>query len=237
LTETLVSYALEDGVAEIRMDDGRRNALGPTLLDQLFGAIEAAEKEDSALLIYGRPGTFCAGFDVEVIRQGPERTREMTSRGAELWVRLLTFPRPVVMACTGHAVAAGAVLLCTADWRVAASGDFKIGLSEVELGLPLQGVPLELVRARLSKRHFERATVLAHVYGPDAALDAGWIDETTSAGEIVDRAREVARRYAALPAKAFARTKRQSRRVLADTVRKMMEKGAKGSDVFSALRK
>jgi enoyl-CoA hydratase len=236
VTDTLVSHTIADGVAEIQMDDGRRNALGPVLLGQLFEAIEAAEKEEAAILITGRTGTFCAGFDVEVIRQGPEKTREMTSQGAELWVRLLTFPRPVLMACTGHAVAAGAVLLCTADWRVAATGGFKIGLSEVELGLPLQGVPLELVRARLSKRHFERATVLAEVYGPDAAIDAGWVDETTSEDEIVDRAREVARRYAALPATAFARTKRQSRRVLADTVRKMMERGSKGSDVFSALR-
>jgi enoyl-CoA hydratase len=236
LTVTLVSHVIEDGVAEIRMDDGRRNALGPALLDQLMGAIEAAERENSAILIIGRPGTFCAGFDVEVIRQGPEKTREMTSQGAELWVRLLTCSRPVVMACTGHAVAAGAVLLCTADWRIAASGDYKIGLSEVELGLPLQGVPLELVRARLSKRHFERATLLAQIYGPEAAVDAGWVDETVSVDEIMDRARELAHRYASLPAAAFARTKKQSRRVLADTVRKMMAKGAKGTDVFSALR-
>jgi len=236
VTDTLVSHTVKDGVAEIQMDDGRRNALGPVLLGQLFEAIEAAEKQNAAVLITGRPGTFCAGFDVEVIRQGPEKTREMTSQGAELWVRLLTFPRPVVMACTGHAVAAGAVLLCTADWRVAATGDFKIGLSEVELGLPLQGVPLELVRARLSKRHFERATVLAEVYGPDAAIDASWVDETAPEDEIIERARVVAQRYAALPATAFARTKKQSRRVLADTVRKMMERGSKGSDVFSALR-
>ena len=236
MTDTLVSHTVKDGVAEIQMDDGRRNALGPVLLGQLFEAIEAAEKQNAAVLITGRPGTFCAGFDVEVIRQGPEKTREMTSQGAELWVRLLTFPRPVVMACTGHAVAAGAVLLCTADWRVAATGDFKIGLSEVELGLPLQGVPLELVRARLSKRHFERATVLAEVYGPDAAIDASWVDETAPEDEIIERARVVAQRYAALPATAFARTKKQSRRVLADTVRKMMERGSKGSDVFSALR-
>jgi enoyl-CoA hydratase len=236
VTDTLVSHTIADGVAEIQMDDGRRNALGPVLLGQLFEAIEAAEQENAAILITGRPGTFCAGFDVEVIRQGPEKTREMTSQGAELWVRLLTFPRPVVMACTGHAVAAGAVLLCTADWRVAATGGFKIGLSEVELGLPLQGVPLELVRARLSKRHFERATVLAQLYDPDAAVDAGWVDETVPEDEIIAGARAVAQRYAALPATAFARTKKQSRRVLADIVRKMMEKGAKGSDVFSALR-
>jgi enoyl-CoA hydratase len=236
LTAPIVSYEIKDGVAEIRLDDGKHNALGPALLDQLLGAIDAAEAENSAILIAGRPGTFCAGFDVAVIRQGPERTREMTSQGADLWMRLLTCPRPVVMACTGHAVAAGAVLLCTADWRIAATGDFKIGLSEVELGLPLQGVPLELVRARLSKRHFERATLLAHVYAPDAAVDAGWVDEIAAADELMDAARELAHRYAALPATAFARTKRQSRRALADLVHKMMEKGSKGSDVFSALR-
>jgi enoyl-CoA hydratase len=236
LTDTLVSCEFEDGVAEVHLDDGKRNALGPPLLGRLMETIDAAETENSALLMIGRPGTFCAGFDVAVIRQGPEKTREMTALGAELWMRLLTFPRPVVMACTGHAVAAGAVLLCTADWRIAATGDFKIGLSEVELGLPLQGVPLELVRARLSKRHFERATILAQLYGPDEAVDAGWVDETVAADQIVDSARGVARRYAKLPATAFARTKKQSRRVLADTVRKMMERGSKGSDVFSALR-
>jgi len=116
--------------------------------------------------------------------------------------------------------------------RIARNAD----ISEVELGLPLQGVPLELVRARLSKRHFERATVLAQLYDPDAAIDAGWVDQTIPEDEIIEGARVVAQRYAALPATAFARTKKQSRRILAETVRKMMEKGAKGSDVFSALR-
>ncbi len=236
MSDPIVSYEIKDGVAEIRVDDGKRNALGPALLGQLFAAIEAAEAEDAAILIVGRPGSFSAGFDVKVIRQGPEKTRAMTSLGAELWVRLLTCPRPVVMACTGHALAAGAVLMCTADWRIAAAGDFKIGLSEVEIGLPLQGVPLELVRARLSTRHFERATILARVYAPEAAVDAGWVDEIVTADELVDAAREAAHRYAALHATAFARTKKQSRRVLADTVRKMMGHGAKGSDVFGALR-
>ena len=238
MSEQHVRFEIGDGVAEIRVDDGKRNALAPLLIDQLLRAVDAAEAEGAAILIAGRPGTFCAGFDLKVIRQGPERTREMTSRGAELWMRLLTSPRPVVMACTGHAMAAGAVLLCTADWRVAASGDFKIGLSETEIGLPLQGVPLELVRARLSKRHFERATLLAHVYPPDMAVDAGWVDEVTAPDDVLDAARAAAQRLGALPEGAFAATKRQSRRVLAETIDKMMKSGSrkKEKDVFDAVR-
>jgi enoyl-CoA hydratase len=238
MSDQHVRFEIGDGVAEICVDDGKRNALAPDLLAQLLRAVDAAEAEGAAILIAGRPGTFSAGFDLKIIRQGPERTREMTSRGAELWMRLLTSPRPVVMAVTGHAMAAGAVLLCTADWRVAASGDFKIGLSETEIGLPLQGVPLELVRARLSKRHFERATLLAHVYPPDMALDAGWVDEVTAPDDVIDAARVAAQRLSALPEKAFAATKRQSRRVLAETIDKMMKSGSrkKEKDVFDALR-
>lgn len=205
-----VRIEMQDDVCHIRIDDGKANALSPALLDALADGLERAEKEAKAVLIVGRPGRFSAGFDLSVLRQGRASAEALVRAGMELCLHLRESPLPIVAACTGHALAMGAVLLMAADERVGARGDFKIGLNETAIGLTLPRSAVEIVRERLSKRHFERAVVLAEIYTPEGAVDAGFLDRVVDAEALEALARERAVALAALPAHAFRDNKRRA---------------------------
>ena len=202
-----MSYELEESVAMVRLDDGKANAISPDLVAAIDGALDRAEKEARCVVIAGRPGRFSAGFDLTVMRQGGDAVLRMVTAGAELALRLYGFPTPVVMACTGHAMAMGAVLLLTADARVGVGGDFKIGLNEVAIGMTLPIFAVELPRERLSPRHLTRAVVGAEIYTPEAAVEVGFLDRVVRADALLDEARAEANRLAALDQKAYCETK------------------------------
>jgi len=206
-----VHYALRDGVAVITMDDGKANALSPARIVELNAALDRAGAEAQAVLLAGRPGRFSAGFDLKVMTGGADGLRELVTAGANLALRLYAFPRPVVAACTGHALAAGAVLLCAADLRIGASGDFKIGLNEVSIQLPLPIFALELARDRLSKRWFTQAVTQARIFDPPGARDAGYLDLLATPETLLAAAFDHAARLATLPAPAFELTKERER--------------------------
>jgi enoyl-CoA hydratase len=105
------------------------------------------------------------------MRSGPEAAQAMLARGVDLFLRLYLYPRPVVAACTGHAIAAGAIILMSCDLRVGTRGEYKIGLPEVTIGMPLPFFATELARDRISKRHYARVTALGTMYDPDGAVD------------------------------------------------------------------
>lgn len=196
------------GVAVVTMDDGKANALSHGMLESLSAALDGAA-DAPALVLAGRPGRFCAGFDLSVVQQGPEAASALMERGAGLALRLHEWPVPRVMAVTGHALAMGAVMLGCADQRIGAAGDFKIGFNEVGIGLPMPEFAIELHRGRLSPLQFHQAIALARIYAPDEARDAGFLDEVVAPDDVVGRAVEVAAELAErLDARAFARTRR-----------------------------
>ena len=207
----LVDYSLDDRVALLRLDDGKANALSHAAIGALQAALDRAEKEAGAVCLLGRAGRLCAGFDLAVMRSGPQAMRELVGAGAELCLRMAVHPLPIVIGCTGHALAAGALLLLSADTRIGARGDFKIGLNEVAIGMSLPIFAYELARERLSKRHLLRATAQAELYSPDAAVDAGFLDSVCEPQELAAAALAEARRLSALPQPAFARTKQALR--------------------------
>ncbi|MDA8040117.1 MAG: crotonase/enoyl-CoA hydratase family protein [Actinomycetota bacterium] len=202
-----VSYELGDGIASISMDDGKVNALSLGMLAELDAALDQAGDDGAAVVITGRSGVFSAGFDLKVLRSGGEAARTMLRQGFELAERLLCFPAPVVVACSGHALAMASFLLLSADYRIGADGPFKIGPNEVAIGMvmPLTGV--ELCRQRLTPAHFNRAVANAEIYGPAGALEAGFLDRVVPAGDLAGTALEVAGALAALDRQAHAATK------------------------------
>jgi enoyl-CoA hydratase len=202
-----VCYALEDAVAVIRLDDGKANGLSRGLIQALDAALDRAEKEAGAVLLVGREGRFSGGFDLATMRTGPEAVRALVAAGAELFLRLYGFPLPVLVACTGHAIAAGALVLLAADARIGARGAFKIGLNEVAIGMTLPIFAVEFARQRLSKRHFVRATSQATLYAPEEAVDAGFLDRVAAPEAVFDTALCEAARLAQLPQPAFRITK------------------------------
>jgi enoyl-CoA hydratase len=204
----LVQVSLRDDVAVITMDDGKANALSTAMLESLDDAFAAAERDAKAIVLSGRPGRFCAGFDLSVMGQGGDAMRELVGAGAELCLRLLEYPKPIVVACTGHALAAGILLVTVCDFRIGARGPFKLGLNEVAIGLPLPHFAREIARERVSKRHLDRAAVHAEIYDPEGAVDAGYLDVLADAEALETVAGEHAVRLSRLDARAFAHTKR-----------------------------
>ncbi len=218
-----VRYEALDGVAAIALDDGKANALSPAVIAALDGALDRAEQERLAVLLSGRPGRFSAGLDLSVMTSGAEPAKALLKSLAALALRLYAFPRPVVIACTGHALAGGAVLLLAADLRLGTPGAFKIGLNEVAIQLPLPLFILELARDRLSPRWFAQATTQARIFDPDGARDAGYLDELAAPEALLDSARQRAAQLAALPADAFRLSKDRARRDLVARVRAGLE--------------
>jgi len=203
----LVSYDLTNDIAVLRMDDGKANALSYAMMDELDVALDRAIKEAKAVVFTGRAGKFCAGFDLKTMMQGPKEAQAMVTRGAHLLMRLYTHPQPLVMACSGHALAGGSLVLLTGDFRIAAQGAFKIGLNEVQIGMPVPVLAMELARDRLDPRFFVRSTLFAEIVDPNAALFAGWVDEVVDEAQLIERATAEAKRLAALPAHAYTLTK------------------------------
>jgi len=220
----LIRYERHAAVALITLDDGKANALSPAMVTAANAALDRAEQEAAgAVVLCGRPGRFSAGFDLSVMTSGPEALFGLVKSGAELALRLYLFPRPVVIACTGHALAAGAVLLCSADLRVGAAGAFKIGLNEVAIQLPLPVFALELARDRVAPRFFTQAVSQARIFDPDGARDAGYLDEVVASGEVLDAALAHAARLAALPDPAFRLTKERERRATVGRIRATLD--------------
>lgn len=214
-----LQYDLRDNVAVLRMDDGKVNALSHGMMDALGGAFERAEKEAAAVLLTGREGRLCGGFDLSAMGGGPESASKLVLAGAELLLRIYEHPRPVVVACNGHALAAGAILLLVADLRIGSRGSFKIGLNEVSIQMTLPVFGMELARARLSKRHFSKAVTQAQIYDPEAAVDAGYLDRTAAPEELFDSALAETRRLAVLPHPAFRNTKQRERNATVRRIR------------------
>ena len=138
-------------------------------------------------------------------------------------MRLYELPVPLVVACTGHALAAGALLLATGDVRLGARGAFKLGLNEVANGMPVPIFAHELARARLDPRELEAAVLQARIYDPESAARAGWLDAVLEPEDLLDKALGESARLGALPRAAYAASKRSVRRRLVDHVRSTLD--------------
>ena len=198
------TYELADGVATITLDDGKVNALSPAMTSEIGEQLERAEADEAVVLMTGRATTLSAGFDLKV---EPEGWREMLIGGAEVAKRLLSFPRPTVIACNGNAIAMGGFLLLAADHRIGADGEFKIGLNEVAIGMTIPWFGIELARHRLTPPYFDRCTVTGTFLAPGEALKAGFLDEVTAPEELLDTASERAATLAGVNFDAHRATK------------------------------
>jgi enoyl-CoA hydratase len=213
-----LTCTIEDGVAVVRLDDGKVNVLSHRLVELLHGALDRAEREADALAIVGRPGKLSAGFDLSEMTKGPAEARALVAAGGRLLMRIFGHGQPVAVAVTGHALAAGALLVLACDTRIGADGPFKIGLNETAIGMGLPRYAVELAQDRLDRAHLTRAAVQAEIFGPDAAVGAGYLDRVVPADACEATAVQEARRLGQLPGSAYAHTKRALRGALVERV-------------------
>jgi enoyl-CoA hydratase len=231
-----VSYDKQGHVAVLTMDDGKANAITRGVVDEFNGHLDAIDSDGDvrAVMIAGRPGRFSAGFDLSAMTGSQASMMDLVMSGGRLAARLLLQPHPVVVACTGHALAMGAILLLAGDHRIGAAGDWKIGLNEVAIGMPMPRWGVELARDRLAPTQLEWRLLLGQTGGPDEAVAAGFLDRVVAPDELLGQAMETATRLAELRSAAVAGTKQRLRGGLVDRMLHDMERDLQGVSVPQA---
>jgi enoyl-CoA hydratase len=190
---SLVSYALNESVATLTLDDGKVNALSPTMQGEINSALDRTVEDGAkAVVLSGNAKVFSGGFDLSVFASGDgQATLAMLAGGFELSLRCLTFPVPVIMAATGPAIAMGSFLLLSGDHRVG-SPKSRCQANEVAIGMTLPIAAVEIMRMRLTRAAFQRGISMAATFAGDAAIAAGWLDEIVEPDAVLTRAQQVA---------------------------------------------
>ena len=216
---SVITSQQQDNVQIIQWDDGKANAVSLQALEALNAALDQAQQDKKAVVLVGRPGRFSAGFDLNVMGQGGEAMAKLVVGGGKLSMRMLSFPMPLVVACSGHALAMGGLLLLSADYRIGVAGEFKIGLNEVAIGLTMPWFGVELARGRLHPTHFNRAVNKAEMYSPDSSIAAGFLDQVVAGESLVAESFSVAENLMKLNLDAHHGTKLRVREGLLEALK------------------
>ncbi|KQV12813.1 MULTISPECIES: crotonase/enoyl-CoA hydratase family protein [unclassified Pseudomonas] len=210
----LISYHLEDGIATLTLSNGKVNAISPDVIAAFNAALDQAVTDRAVVIITGTPGMLSGGYDLKVMTSGPKEAVALVTAGSTLARRLLAHPFPVIVACPGHAVAKGAFLLLSVDYRIGVDGPFTIGLNEVQIGMTMHHAGIELARDRLRKSAFHRSVINAEMFNPQSAVDAGFFDLVVSAEELQGAALAAARQLKKINMIAHKNTKLKVRKAL-----------------------
>ncbi len=209
-----VAFELSPPFAHIKLDDGSLNVLTPSIVDALNACLTQCVDDTSisVLIIEGNEKALSVGLDTEaVLNQDDTAKALLAGMGAVLQTLYLSRLRSIVVA-QGHATAAGAMLLLTADRRLGVDGKGKIGLSEVRVGLPVPPLTQQLVRDRIVNSAQLATTALASLCTYPEAQAIGFLDSLhNSREEALSQAQEEAERLAALNEAAYLETKRGMR--------------------------
>ncbi|MBI6577184.1 crotonase/enoyl-CoA hydratase family protein [Pseudomonas viridiflava] len=214
----LVSYHLDDGIATLTLNNGKVNAISPDVIAAFNAALDQSEKDRAVVIVTGQPGILSGGYDLKVMTSSPEAASSLVTQGSTLARRMLSHPFPIIVACPGHAIAKGAFLLLSADYRIGVEGPFNIGLNEVQIGMTMHHAGIELARDRLRKSAFNRSVINAEIFNPEGAMQAGFLDQVVSVEALSETARTVATQLKKINMNAHGKTKLKSRKAFLDTL-------------------
>lgn len=211
-------------VAVVRIDRPPANAMNVELLADGRAVLEELRADEpEAVVITGRPGYFSAGVDLkETPGLDTDGQRAMVDGINGIFAGWYEFPRPVVCAVDGHAIAGGLILALCGDYRVGGPKG-KLGLTELRAGVPYPVAAMAIVEAELSARAARVLALRAHLVEMPEALELGLVDELVGAGEAEARALEVASELAASPPGGYAAIKRRLRGEVIDAIRTVLD--------------
>ncbi|MBH3428725.1 crotonase/enoyl-CoA hydratase family protein [Pseudomonas alkylphenolica] len=214
----LISYHLEDGIATLTLNNGKVNAISPDVIAAFNAALDQAVQDRAVVIITGQPGILSGGYDLKVMTAGPKEAVSLVTAGSTLARRMLSHPFPIIVACPGHAVAKGAFLLLSADYRIGVEGPFSIGLNEVQIGMTMHHAGIELARDRLRRSAFHRSVINAEMFDPVSAVDAGFLDKVVPLEQLQEAALSAARQLKKINMNAHKHTKLKVRKALLETL-------------------
>lgn len=214
----LVAYQCENGIATLTLNNGKVNAFSPQLIDDFNAALDRAEQDKAIVIVTGQPGILSGGYDLKVMTSSPQNAINLVAKGSTLARRMLAHPYPIIVACPGHAVAKGAFVLLSADYRIGVEGPFTIGLNEVLIGMTMHHVGIELARERLGKAAFQRSVINGELFNPQGALSAGFLDQVVAVDALLPSALAVAEQMKKINMTAHRNTKLKTRKAFLETL-------------------
>ncbi len=218
-----VTYQSEEKYCTITINNGKANAISHEVIEGLNASLNKAEQEEKIVILTGTQGIFSGGFDLKVMKKSPEAALELVTKGSKLSLRMLSFPMPIIIACNGHAIAKGAFLLLSADYRIGVEGDFKIGLNEVMIGMTMHHAGIAIAKSRLSEVYLNRSVNNAEIFNSKDAVKAGFLDMIVPESHLLPTAIKVAEMSTNLNKKAHAATKLRVRKPHLDALTNAIE--------------
>ncbi|HUP62482.1 MAG TPA: enoyl-CoA hydratase/isomerase family protein [Thermoanaerobaculia bacterium] len=219
----MIERSQTGGILTLRLAHGKASALDLEFMDAIALAFAEGAEAD-AVILTGTGSIFSAGVDLfRLLEQGAEYTNRFVPALSRLMLDLFSFPKPLVVAVNGHAIAGGCIMTLAADYRLMAGGNGRIGIPELLVGVPFPPSVIEAVRFAVPPQHLQSLMFTGRTVLADEALRLGLIDEVVDGradvssaqadgtSALLARAGEVARQLAALPARAFQLAKRQLR--------------------------
>ncbi|MBP8236499.1 MAG: crotonase/enoyl-CoA hydratase family protein [Pseudomonas sp.] len=219
----LISYQLDDGIATLTLNNGKVNAISPDVIAAFNAALDRAEQDKAIVIITGKPGILSGGYDLKVMTSGPQNAINLVAAGSTLARRMLAHPFPIIVACPGHAVAKGAFILLSSDYRIGVEGAFSIGLNEVQIGMTMHHAGIELARDRLRRSAFHRSVINGEMFDPQSAVDAGFLDKVVPAEQLHATALAVAQQMKKINMTAHKNTKLKVRKALLEALDQAVE--------------
>ena len=230
MTDQPATLTQHDDVSIITLDDGKANVFSANMSNTINALLDEVPDDKGSLLFTGRPGLFSAGFDLKTISGGDSKAAlEMTTAGFKLLSRIYSFPRPVIAASSGHAIALGAFLLCCADYRLGAAGNFIVQANETRNGMAIPTPILEISKSRILKNHWYRAILNAEAYPISDSVDAGYLDEVVDPDELMSKSLEVAKDLATLSHPHYKLTKDLDQQAVLKRINDSIEEMANAS--------
>jgi enoyl-CoA hydratase len=219
-----VTYSRSGPVSHIVMNDGKANVMSEAMLNALWAAFDEAERDKAVTVLSARGKHFSGGFDLNVFAKGSaDEQYRMVKAGAELALRVLSFPYPVVAACHGNAYPMGAFLIMSSDHRIAAEGDYRIGMNEVAIGITPPRFAIEIARQRLLPAYLSRTVVTGEMFAPAEAVTAGFFDRLVPAAELERSAQASAEAIGKISLANHAVAKQRLRGEAIATIRRMID--------------
>ena len=228
----LVQLEIENNIATITLQNGKANAISPQVITELNEALDEAEKSQSVVILTGQDGIFSGGFDLAIMKKDIQSATDLVCSGSQLSHRMLSFPFPIIVASSGHAIAKGAFLLLSGDYRIGCSGKFKTGLNEVAIGMTMHHAGIEIARHRMPAPYFYRSVVNAEIFNPETAIAAGFLDEIVAPEQLAERATEVATQMKQLNMRAHKQTKLKTKAAYLEKLDWCIEQDAAHFDVL-----
>ena len=219
----MITTESRDRVTVVRMAHGKVNAFDPELMSGLIDRLAGLERADTAAVVLTGAGrVFSAGLDLRrLIAGGPDYVKTLLPLLGETFFKAFTFPKPLVAAVNGHAIAGGCVLACACDYRIMADGAGRIGTPELSVGVPFPSMALEILRLTVPAHRLQALIYRGLTCTPAEALANGFVDELAAPEAVLDRAVETAARLGSLPPASFSLTKSIIRQPSEDRVRSM----------------